>query len=175
MKRLLIMATAILAAVACTNAPKADEKACENEGNKTTFNAQHFPKQGVDVNAFSGGVQHIGVPTANVQGTVEFYKTLGFEEVMRRTVTGDRDFAFMKLGNLLIEVIPTEEPAMQDGAVDHLCLDVKQIDALYEQLKQAGYTMLSDSVNQIDFWDNGAKYFFIQGPNDEKIEFCEIL
>ena len=110
-----------------------------------------------------------------MQGTVEFYKTLGFEEVMRRTVTGDRDFAFMKLGNLLIEVIPTEEPAMRDGAVDHLCLDVKQIDALYEQLKQAGYTMLSDSVNQIDFWDNGAKYFFIQGPNDEKIEFCEIL
>ena len=106
---------------------------------------------------------------------MEFYKTLGFEEVMRRTVTGDRDFAFMKLGNLLIEVIPTEEPAMRDGAVDHLCLDVKQIDALYEQLKQAGYTMLSDSVNQIDFWDNGAKYFFIQGPNDEKIEFCEIL
>ena len=52
---------------------------------------------------------------------------------------------------------------------------MKQIDALYEQLKQAGYTMLSDSVNQIDFWDNGAKYFFIQGPNDEKIEFCEIL
>ena len=148
------MATAILAAVACTNAPKADEKACENEGNKMTFNAQHFPKQGVDVNAFSGGVQHIGVPTANVQGTVEFYKTLGFEEVMRRTVTGDRDFAFMKLGNLLIEVIPTEDPAMRDGAVD---------------------TMLSDSVNQIDFWDNGAKYFFIQGPNDEKIEFCEIL
>ena len=96
------MATAILAAVACTNAPKADEKACENEGNKMTFNAQHFPKQGVDVNAFSGGVQHIGVPTANVQGTVEFYKTLGFEEVMRRTVTGDRDFAFMKLGNLWI-------------------------------------------------------------------------
>ena len=82
---------------------------------------------------------------------------------------------FLKLGNLLIEVIPTEEPAMRDGAVDHLCLDVKQIDALYEQLKQAGYTMLSDSVNQIDFWDNGAKYFFIQGPNDEKIEFCEIL
>lgn len=87
-----------MAAVACTNAPKADEKACENDANKTTFNAQHFPKQGVDVNAFSGGVQHIGVPTANVQGTVEFYKTLGFEEVMRRTVTGDRDFAFMKLG-----------------------------------------------------------------------------
>lgn len=175
MKKLLIMAATILAATACTQAPKEEPTATETDSNKVTFVKEHFPQKNVDVNAFSGGVQHIGVPTADVQGTVDFYKTLGFEEAMRRTVTGDRDFAFMKLGNLLIEVIPTDEPAMANGAVDHMCLDVKQIDSLYQQLKDAGYTMLSDSVSQIDFWDNGAKYFFIQGPNNEKIEFCEIL
>lgn len=169
------MATAILAAVACTNAPKADEKACENEGNKMTFNAQHFPKQGVDVNAFSGGVQHIGVPTANVQGTVEFYKTLGFEEVMRRTVTGDRDFAFMKLGNLLIEVIPNDKPTMRAGAVDHICLNVTKIEELYKKIKDAGYKMIDQNIVDIAFWEKGARYFFIEGPNKERIEFCEIV
>lgn len=175
MRKLFIMAATIMAATACTQAPKSETTAEATESNKVTFVKEHFPKQNVDVNAFSGGLQHIGLPTADVQGTVDFYKTLGFEEAMRRTVTGDRDFAFMKLGNLLVEIIPTDEPAMVDGAVDHMCLDVKQIDSLFNQLKKAGYTMLSDSVNQIEFWDNGAKYFFIQGPNNEKIEFCEIL
>ena len=169
------MATTILAAVACTQAPKTEAPTEETSGEKVTFIREHFPQQNVDMHAFSGGVQHIGVPTTDVQGTVDFYKTLGFEEAMRRTVRGDQDFAFMKLGNLLIEVIPTDDPAMVNGAVDHFCMDVKQIDSLYNELKQAGYTMLSDSVNSINFWDNGAKYFFIQGPNNEKIEFCEIL
>lgn len=175
MKKLLIMAATIMAATACTQTPKGGTAATETDSNKVTFVKEHFPQKNVDVNAFSGSVQHIGVPTADVQGTVDFYKTLGFEEAMRRTVPDGRDFAFMKLGNLLIEVIPTDEPAMVNGAVDHMCLDVKQIDNLYQQLQDAGYTMLSDSVNQIDFWNNGAKYFFIQGPNNEKIEFCEIL
>lgn len=170
------MATAILAATACTQAPKTETAVTDEAvGDKVTFAKEHFPKQNVDVNAFSGGVQHIGVPTTDVQGTVDFYKTLGFEEAMRRTVADGRDFAFMKLGNLLVEVIPTDKPAMVNGAVDHFCMDVKQIDSLYNELKQAGYTMLSDSVSTIDFWQKGAKYFFIQGPNNEKIEFCEIL
>ncbi|HBE55066.1 MAG TPA: glyoxalase/bleomycin resistance/extradiol dioxygenase family protein [Prevotellaceae bacterium] len=175
MRKVLIMATAILAAAACSQAPKGETATGAASADSVTFFKEAFPRQNVDVNAFSGGIQHIGVPTTDVQGTVDFYKTLGFQEAMRRTVTGDRDFAFMKLGNLLVEVIPTDEPALANGAVDHMCLDVKQIDSLYNELKQAGYTMLSDSVNQIDFWQNGAKYFFIQGPNKEKIEFCEIL
>lgn len=175
MKKLLIMATAILAVASCSQAPKNETTTETAPADSVTFFKEAFPQQNVDMNTFSGGVQHIGIPTTDVQGTVDFYKTLGFQEAMRRTVTGDRDFAFMKLGNLLIEVIPTDEPALVNGAVDHFCMDVKQIDSLYNELKQAGYTMLSDSVNQIDFWQNGAKYFFIQGPNKEKIEFCEIL
>lgn len=173
-KLLLIMAATIMAA-ACTQSPKENVQAEESNTSKVTFVRENFPEQNVDVNAFSGGIQHIGIPTADVQGTVDFYKTLGFEEVMRRTVMGDRDFAFMKLGNMLIEVIPSDDPAMTNGAVDHFCLDVKQIDTLFQQIKEAGYTMLDDSINHIDFWDNGARYFFIQGPNNEKIEFCEVL
>jgi catechol 2,3-dioxygenase-like lactoylglutathione lyase family enzyme len=81
----------------------------------------------------------------------------------------------MQLGTLLIELIPNDSPAMQSGAVDHFCLDVKDIDTLYARVRDAGYHLLSDGIQDIAFWDKGARYFFIQGPNNEKIEFCEIL
>ena len=79
-KLLLIMAATIMAA-ACTQSPKENVQAEESNASKVTFIRENFPEQNVDVNAFSGGIQHIGIPTADVQGTVDFYKTLGFEEV----------------------------------------------------------------------------------------------
>lgn len=153
------------------NTETAEEQAPEAP---VTFVEENVPGEGLDVTSYSTGIQHVGLPTAEVQKTIDFYKGLGFTLATRHDIDG-RDFAFMQLGNLLIEVIPTTEPAMQNGAVDHFCLDVKNIDELYTNLKAAGYTMLDESVNSIAFWENGAKYFFILGPNNEKIEFCEIL
>lgn len=171
---LAAVAALVTAMVACTSAPqeqKADETAAPEV---VTFNETNFPQQGVDVTAFSGGFQHVGLPTADIQRTIEFYQGLGFRLATRHDISG-RDFAFMQLGTLLIELIPNDNPAMQSGAVDHFCLDVKDIDTLYAQLRDAGYHLISDGIQDIAFWEKGARYFFIQGPNNEKIEFCEIL
>ena len=35
--------------------------------------------------------------------------------------------------------------------------------------------MLDQQVNGLPFWENGVKFFTIEGPNKEKIEFCEKL
>ena len=173
---LLIAAVAVLgtAVAACTSAPQ-EQKGDETAAPVTeTFNEARFPQQGVDVTAFSGGIQHVGLPTADIQRTIEFYQGLGFTLATRHDI-GGRDFAFMQLGTLLIELIPNDSPAMQSGAVDHFCLDVKDIDTLYARVRDAGYHLLSDGIQDLAFWDKGARYFFIQGPNNEKIEFCEIL
>ena len=37
--------------------------------------------------------------------------------------------------------------------------------------EEADYTVF----DQLPFWSNGEKYFTIQGPNKEKIEFVQIL
>ena len=168
-----LAAAALMLLTACNKAAQPASDAPEAEP-QPTFNEANFPQQPVDVGAFSGGIQHIGLPTAEVQKTIDFYKTLGFQVATRHDISG-RDFAFLQLGNLLIEVIPNPEPAMTNGAVDHFCLDVKNIDQLFEQLRSAGYHMLHDEIQDIAFWEHGARYFFIQGPNNEKIEFCEIL
>ena len=172
MKILAAVSLFVATAVSCNKAPQ--QPAAEEESPKALFNEANFPQKPVDVKAFSGGIQHIGLPTSEVQRTIDFYETLGFEVATRHDING-RDFAFLRLGNLLIEVIPNGDPAMQAGAVDHFCLDVKNIDTLFEQIRDAGYHMLSDQIQDIAVWEHGARYFFIQGPNNEKIEFCEIL
>ena len=177
-QQLLLAAVTALATVAaaCSSARKQQtaQPTAPSEPLEVTFNKANLPKHGVDVSEFSGGIQHIGLPTAKVQLTIEFYKGLGFKLATRHDING-RYFAFMQLGTLFLELIPTNAPTLQSGAVDHFCLDVKNIDALYKKLSDAGYHIISNGIQDIAFWEKGARYFFIEGPNNEKIEFCEIL
>ena len=178
MKKMLLFVSAIAVMAACTSVPKNETEAeVENESEtveKVTFAPENFPEKGVDVKVYSKGIQHIGIPTANIDETIRFYQGLGFEVATRHDING-RDFAFVNLGNLYLELIPREDPAMTAGAVDHFCLDVKNIEELYKQITDAGYTIITDGIQDIAFWEKGARYFFIQGPNNERIEFCEIL
>lgn len=174
MRKLMFCMAVSMVTSACTPSHK-DVAVEENtDSDKVLFEEGNIPAVGVDVTGYSNGIQHIGLPTTQVQKTIDFYRGLGFSLATRHDI-GGRDFAFMQLGNLLLEIIPTDDPAMVRGAVDHFCLDAKDIDSLFVALKDAGYTMLDDSINDIAFWDKGARYFFIQGPNNERIEFCEIL
>lgn len=179
MKKFFVIAIAMMTTIACTKQTQTESQETETVQEvqaevKSLFNEENIPAEGLNLNEYSKGFQHIGLPTINVQATIDFYKGLGFELATRHDIDG-RDFAFMKLGDLLIEVIPVGEPAMVNGAVDHFCLDVKNIDQLYTAVKEAGYNVVDEHVNEIAFWKNGAKYFFIIGPNNEKIEFCEVL
>lgn len=122
------------------------------------------------------GVQHIGIPTDNIEKTVEFYQSLGFE-IALRTVneSADEKVAFLQLGNLVIETYENKAAAMKAGAVDHIALDVKEIDKVFEEVRANGYRLLDDAVQSLPFWEHGVKFFTIAGPNEEKIEFCERL
>ena len=53
------------------------------------------------------GVQHIGIPTNDIDKTVEFYHKLGFETAFE-TVNEEANekVVFLKLGTLVVETIP---------------------------------------------------------------------
>lgn len=120
---------------------------------------------------FTTGVQHIGIPTNDINKTIEFYHALGFE-----TALGTEEVAFLQLHNLIIETYQNHQAKMEYGAVDHIAIDVKNIDDLFLLVKKAGtFKMLDQQVNGLPFWENGVKFFTIEGPNKEKIEFCEKL
>lgn len=122
------------------------------------------------------GVQHIGIPTNDIETTVEFYKKLGFEVVFQ-TVNQEANekVAFLKLHNLMLETYENKKAVMQAGAVDHIAIDVKDIERVYELINREGLNTTKDQINFLPFWEKGVRFFTIEGPNHEKIEFSQIL
>lgn len=120
------------------------------------------------------GLQHIGVPTENIEKTIEFYGKLGFEVAFQTVNDGDK-VAFLKFGSLVIETYESKEATMKSGAVDHVALDVKDIEKVYELINQEGLNTTQDTVHFLPFWEKGVKFFTIEGPNKEKVEFSQYL
>ena len=117
------------------------------------------------------GVQHIGIPTNDIENTIEFYQKLGFE-IAFRTVNEEANekVVFLKLHTLVIETYENKAAVMQSGAIDHIAIDVKDIEKVYAMINQAGLNSTQDTVHFLPFWENGVKFFTIEGPNKEKVE-----
>ena len=122
------------------------------------------------------GIQHIGVPTNDIEATIQFYKTLGFE-IAFRTVNEEADekVAFLKLDTLVIETYENKTAKMEAGAVDHIAIDVKDIEKVYERIGQTGLNTTKDIIHFLPFWEKGVRFFTIEGPNREEIEFSQYL
>lgn len=125
---------------------------------------------------YATGVQHIGIPTRDIEQTVEFYSRLGFATELRtlNPEAGEK-VAFLRFGNLQIETWETGEACGQAGAVDHIALDVSDIDQTYELVRREGYKILNRQIDFLPFWENGVRFFTIEGPNAERLEFCQRL
>ena len=120
------------------------------------------------------GIQHIGIPTMNVEKSVAFYKALGFEEKLReKGLRGP--VVFMGQKNLMLEFYVPEACAGCAGAVDHFAIDVQDVDAAFEEAKKMGLKLLDQEIQSRPFWANGVRFFNLEGPNQEKIEFSQIL
>lgn len=128
----------------------------------------------MEIKDFCTGVQHIGIPTNDIEKTKAFFASLGFT-VAYSTVNGTEKVAFLQLGNLVIETWESGQATMRYGSIDHIAIDVKDIDRLFEEVKAAGFKLLDDHVCSLPFWERGVKFFTIEGPDCEKIEFCERL
>ena len=50
-------------------------------------------------------------------------------------------------------------------SIDHMAIDVKDIEKVYEMINQAGLNTTNDTVHFLPFWENGVKFFTIEGPN----------
>ena len=122
------------------------------------------------------GIQHVGIPTNDIEATIEFYGKLGFE-VALQTVNEEANekVAFLKLNNLVIETYENKAAKMESGAIDHVAIDVKDIEKVYELINQADLNTTRDTIQFLPFWENGVRFFTIEGPNKEKIEFCQYL
>jgi catechol 2,3-dioxygenase-like lactoylglutathione lyase family enzyme len=108
------------------------------------------------------GIHHTAISTADIERSLRFYcDLLGFELIYSSAwqvgtkgadrITGLKDssarLAMLKAGNACIEIFQYSSPQAKsaepmrpvcDHGITHICLDVADIDAEYERLKNAG-------------------------------------
>jgi len=116
------------------------------------------------------GIQHLGIPTENLEKTVAFYHGLGFE-----TTWTNGEVAFLQLGTLVIETYKADTAAKLNGAIDHVALNVHDIEAAWRDAQACGYETEDKEINFLPFFEKGVRFFTIIGPNREKVEFNQIL
>ena len=61
------------------------------------------------------------------------------------------------------------------GAIEHIALDVNDIEAAYAEIRSRGFEELEDGIQFLPFWERGVRYFTIMGPEGEKVEFNQKL
>lgn len=122
------------------------------------------------------GIAHIGIPTNDIAKTIEFYQQIGFKvdlETINREA--NEKVAFLSLGNLMIETYENKSAKMEIGAIDHIAINVNNIEEVYDEINKIGLNNRNDVINYLPFWHKGVHFFTIEGPNKEKIEFSQIL
>ncbi len=70
----------------------------------------------------------------------------------------------------------SEIATRHDGHIDHIALDVLDIDKAYAEILAAGMEVLEDEAPRfLPFWTHGVKFFTVRGPDGEKVEFNQML
>ena len=123
---------------------------------------------------YATGIQHVGIPTKDMDATKKFYEDLGFEAAFE-TVNDEARVCFLKMHNLVMEVYESEDAAGKIGAIEHVAIDVTDIEQVYKEICDKNMNTLQDEIHFLPFWDNGVRFFTIKEPNEEKIEFSQFL
>lgn len=123
---------------------------------------------------YTTGIQHVGLPTKDMTKSVDFYAKLGFIKAWETVFNGDK-VVFMRLKNLCMEIYEYKDAAGKPGAIDHVAIDVTDIEAVYAKICSMQLNTMNDEIHFLPFWQNGVKFFTIQGPNAEKVEFSQFL
>jgi lactoylglutathione lyase len=131
-----------------------------------------------------GGWSHLGVPVTGLQRSREFYSRFGFQEVMRAELPTDHGLVrmvMMEHVGLVLELFQlagedlAEIRSRKDGHIDHIALDVLDVDRAFADIRAAGMNTLEEAPLPLPFWDRGARYFNVRGPDGEKVEFNQII
>lgn len=119
------------------------------------------------------GLQHIGIPTNDMDSTIEFYQKIGFE-IAHEAKDGEVRVVFLQYGDLVLETYENGQAALRDGAVDHVAFNVADIEEAYKFITGFGIKILTE-ITFLSFWQNGVKFFIAEGPNKERLEFAQYL
>ncbi|MCI8275888.1 MAG: hypothetical protein HFI66_09830 [Lachnospiraceae bacterium] len=123
------------------------------------------------------GVAHIGLYIKDVERSKKFYtEVLGFETICEFVSLEGNKMAFVKSGNLIIELIQHKVwMDRKDGLFDHIAMEVENIEETSKKLKNLGIEFEADIYFDNLVFDNGVKYQAFRGPDGEHLEIYQTL
>jgi catechol 2,3-dioxygenase-like lactoylglutathione lyase family enzyme len=104
------------------------------------------------------GMHHVGIPVRSIERSLEWYREMfDLEPSFIASAEGPElsqtvqledarlRFAFLELGNTVLELLEYESPVGEDFALRncdvgaaHICFEVQDVEATYEQLRARG-------------------------------------
>jgi catechol 2,3-dioxygenase-like lactoylglutathione lyase family enzyme len=117
------------------------------------------------------GLHHAGVHVASLERSIAFYQTVFGLSVAERLTLGGEQLAFLQAGGSRIELISDGAGPRDTGVVDHLALEVDNLDAWLMRLSHQSVRLLDPTP--VDVPQLGARILFCLGPDGERIELFE--
>ncbi|AEV30855.1 Glyoxalase/Bleomycin resistance protein/Dioxygenase superfamily [Sphaerochaeta pleomorpha str. Grapes] len=123
-------------------------------------------------------LQHIGIPSSNLDRSSDFFLSLGFSVVQREKLPdSQKRVVFMQCSNVVLEI--WEESSMQSprsvGAIDHIALDVSDIEAAYDEALEMDLSFVDQGIQFLPFGKSGVRYFSVFGPDNVIVEYNQKL
>ncbi len=121
-------------------------------------------------------LDHVGVMVKDMDVSIDFYtNVIGFELKGRMLHTnGVIELAFLGLGGSdeteleLVHGYNDSLPA--EGKVHHFAITVTDVNAEFARLKELPVTFVDEDITTLP---NGYRYFFVEGPDRERIELFQ--
>jgi lactoylglutathione lyase len=123
-------------------------------------------------------LQHIGIPSSNLDKSSDFFESLGFSPVQREKLpNSEKRVVFLQCKNVVLEI--WEEASMKIprsvGAIDHIALDVSDILPAFEEAVKMGLSFVDQGIQFLPFGKAGVRYFSILGPDNVIVEYNQKL
>ncbi|NLI21575.1 MAG: VOC family protein [Clostridiales bacterium] len=125
---------------------------------------------------FVKGFHHFGLPTADMEATIAFYRKLGAEIVFETVVTEAGQpcrVVHLQVSNLYVEAYERDPVAGVTGAIDHLAVSTDDIEGAFSEAKRLGLPFVKEEIGVSDYWPGTARWFHLVGPSGEHIEFAQ--
>lgn len=123
------------------------------------------------------GLAHIGIFTADMDKSLDFYcKKLGMEHYYSMDL-GTTKLRFIRAGSCIIELIQPGDYTggrTADGIVAHVAIEVEDIRSVVADLKAKGVEFNTPDVSVLpSLFPTGSTNIFLAGPNGESLELYE--
>ena len=108
---------------------------------------------------------------------------MGFELAYETVYKGHEiaeNVAFVRKDDVMLELYeflggPDREAVINNPKlIDHVAYRVDDIEAAYAEAKRLGLNIKKD-IQDLDFWENGCRYFMVTTANGDTVEYMQML